>query len=252
MGSAQLSELSEAQSREMATVIREQLARRRMSRQRLADEAKISISTLEKALNGNRSFTLATIIRLEQVLGITLRSARPMDEDTERAKKTAPAELGAYSREAVRWLEGNYLTLRSSFEVNDAIYAYCTNIYWDDSAGCMAFREAERLDAAFAQKGVVSIPVSSGHIYLYTNEQGQMRLAILGRPLKTGEMFGLLTTLLSGSGPQLLPLATPFALIPLPHEATFGRVTKGQTSYQSYHGHLSRIIDKDFCRLRTL
>ena len=43
-------QLSDAQSRSVAAVIREELARRRISRKRLADQAKISISTLEKAL----------------------------------------------------------------------------------------------------------------------------------------------------------------------------------------------------------
>jgi hypothetical protein len=51
-------ELSDAQSRGLAAKVREELARRRISRQRLADEAKISLSTLEKALNGSRPFTL--------------------------------------------------------------------------------------------------------------------------------------------------------------------------------------------------
>ena len=63
----------------IAAAIREELARRRISRQFLADEARISISTLEKALSGRRAFTLATTIRLEEALGIRLRRvpARP-------------------------------------------------------------------------------------------------------------------------------------------------------------------------------
>ncbi|MFD0935654.1 transcriptional regulator, partial [Methylobacterium trifolii] len=39
-------ELPEAQSRAIAQAVREALARRRISRQALADEARISISTL--------------------------------------------------------------------------------------------------------------------------------------------------------------------------------------------------------------
>ena len=45
-------QLSDEQSRSVAALVREQLARRRISRQHLADQAKISISTLEKALAG--------------------------------------------------------------------------------------------------------------------------------------------------------------------------------------------------------
>src|SRR3954470_7345906 len=67
-------DLSIELSRAIAARVREELARRRLSRQALADLAKISISTLEKALAGRRPFTLATTIRLEEALGATLRA----------------------------------------------------------------------------------------------------------------------------------------------------------------------------------
>src|SRR5262245_31291965 len=43
-------ELSDEQSRQVAETIREEIARRRLSRQALAEQAKLSLSTLEKAL----------------------------------------------------------------------------------------------------------------------------------------------------------------------------------------------------------
>lgn len=63
-------QLSEEQSREIAAIIREEIARRRISRQTLAEQAKLSISTLEKALGGRRPFTLATTVRLEEALDV--------------------------------------------------------------------------------------------------------------------------------------------------------------------------------------
>lgn len=248
METAKSRELSESQSRAVASKIREQLARKRMSRQRLADDARISISTLEKALNGSRPFTLATIVRLEMALGIALRPAEPASS-TDAEPASAPAELGAYSRTAVQWIEGDYLTLRPSFEAPGAIFAYRTEIFWEDEH--LAFREAERLDAPFSQKGVVSIPNKSGHIYLHTNEQGQMRLAILGRPLITGQMYGLLTTLLSGSGTQLLPVTVPLALIPrasIP-DAVFGRISQDQAQFPIYRDHLNNVLAQDYARV---
>src|SRR5215831_727393 len=108
------SQLSDAQSRAVAALIREEIARRRISRQRLADEARISISTLEKALSGRRPFTLATTIRLEEALGVILR--RPAAPAAAAAPVgLAPAELGAYSRAGAKWIEGRYLTVRPSF-----------------------------------------------------------------------------------------------------------------------------------------
>src|SRR6266436_3719755 len=98
-------QLSDEQSRSVAAQVREALARRRISRQRLADQAKISISTLEKALAGRRPFTLATTIRLEEALGVKLRKGKA-DGAAPPAPPLAPGELGYYSRPAVSWIEG--------------------------------------------------------------------------------------------------------------------------------------------------
>jgi len=66
-----------------------------------------------------------------------------------------PDGLGFYSRPAVAWIEGSYLTLRPSFGEKDAIYAYRTEIAWDEAVSCLTFKESERLDAAFTQAGSV-------------------------------------------------------------------------------------------------
>lgn len=242
-------QLSDAQSHSVAGLIREELARRRISRQRLADQARISISTLEKALSGRRPFTLATTIRLEEALGVPLRHVNSAPAAAP-AIGIAPPELGSYARPAVSWIEGTYLTLRPSFGDRDAIYAYRTEISWDDAATCLAFREAERLDAAFTQFGTVSVPNQSGHIYLVTNRHGQYRLIIAGRPSITGEMYGILTTLQVGLGAQLIPVAAPIALLPLRTVADvqFGRIAAGHACYPAYRAHLARTIDESFAR----
>src|SRR5258708_27791327 len=118
-------QLSHEQSRSVASLVREELARRRISRQHLADQARISISTLEKALAGRRPFTLATTIRLEEALGVSLRKAK-MDGAPPPAPAItlAPGDLGFYSRPAVSFIEGTYLTIRPSFGEPGSIYAY--------------------------------------------------------------------------------------------------------------------------------
>ncbi|HJZ20079.1 MAG TPA: helix-turn-helix transcriptional regulator, partial [Bradyrhizobium sp.] len=99
-------QFSAEQSRQIADTVREEIARRRISRQSLAELAKLSLSTLEKVLGGRRPFTLATLVRLEQALGVPLRkgqevapAAVPVNGDV------APDGLGAYSRRAVAWIE---------------------------------------------------------------------------------------------------------------------------------------------------
>lgn len=242
-------DLSTELSQAIAARVREELARRRLSRQALADLAKISISTLEKALAGRRPFTLATTIRLEEALGASLRvptraTAAPSPTGL------APEALGAYSRTAVAWLEGQYVTLRPSFEDPKAVYAYRTEIAWDEASSSLAFREAAREDADFTQKGAVSLSNQSGHTYLITNEQGQFRLVVLGRPAIGGEMYGLLTTLQAGQGSHLTPAAAPIAFVPLRRvdDPRFGRVAPGTSHYDLYRATLARVTDKGFAR----
>ncbi|MGL4967700.1 MAG: helix-turn-helix domain-containing protein [Inquilinus sp.] len=249
-------ELSEEQSHAVAGMVREELARRRISRQFLADQAKISLSTLEKALSGRRPFTLATLIRLEEALGVKLRHPEPKPAAPAAPVRlagpvgVAPEGLGSYSRPAVSWIEGEYLTLRPSFGDRRAIYAYRTEIRWDEAGSHLAFHEAERVDAAFTQHGTVSVPHQSGHIYLVTNTHGQYRMAVLGRPTITGEMHGILTTLQAGPGSQLTPVAAPIVLVPMAAAGApeFGRIAADHPCHTRYRDILRRTVEESFAR----
>ena len=140
-------DLLDSETREVGRRVREELARRRMSRQALADKAKVSLSTLEKALAGTRAFTLATTLRIEEVLGVALRPGATVAAPPD----TAPEEMGAYARAAVRWIEGQYLTLRPSFGTPGSIYAYVTTIRWLADKGHLGFAESGRLDGEFEE-----------------------------------------------------------------------------------------------------
>lgn len=237
-------------SEAVALRLREEIARRRISRQGLAETARLSLSTLEKALSGSRPFTLATVIRLEDALGTRLRdrSEAPMSAPP----ALAPPHMGSYAREAVRWLEGSYLTLRPSFGDVGAIYAYRTEILWDGAGGHLVFVESDRIDGVFAQAGYVSMPNLSGHIYLMTSESGQYRMIVLGRATREQRMFGLLSTLQVGAGSQLVPVGCPIALVPLEQMegARFGLVKGPDSLFDRYRAVLDSALEGDFCRLR--
>jgi transcriptional regulator with XRE-family HTH domain len=241
-------QLSAEQSRQVAETVREEIARRRISRQSLAEQAKLSMSTLEKVLGGRRPFTLATTVRLEQALGVSLRRVQDAAPVATTNGDIAPDGLGAYSRRAVAWLEDTYVTVRPSFGDKSAVYAYRTEIAWDAAVSCLIFREGERQDAAFTQWGEVAVPNQSGHIYLVTNRSGQHRLIIVSRPAISGEMYGIITTLLSGRGSQLTPIAAPIAFVPIrniPNPA-FGRILPDDANYAVYREHLRRTTDEPF------
>jgi transcriptional regulator with XRE-family HTH domain len=242
-------QLSAEQSQQVAETIREEIARRRISRQSLAEQAKLSLSTLEKVLGGRRPFTLATTVRLEQALGVSLRKTLDTPAPSAPANgDVAPDSLGAYSRRAVSWLEGVYVTVRPSFGDKDAIYAYRTEIAWEAVASSLVFREGERTDAAYAQFGEVAVPNQSGFIYLVTNRHGQHRLITVSRPTILGEMYGIITTLLAGRGSLLTPIAAPIAYLPVKNipDPTIGRISSGDVNYAVYREHLRRTIDEPF------
>jgi transcriptional regulator with XRE-family HTH domain len=239
------------ESAETARRVREEIARRRLSRQALADMAGISLSTLEKALAGKRAFTLATLLRIEEALGVSLRpGSAPM---AATGGDVAPEAMGAYARSAVTWLEGCYLTVRPSFGTAGGLFAYLTTIRWVAERACLGFAESGRSDSRFEQAGQISMPNLSGHIYLVTNEQGQYRLAILSRPTIDGGLFGILTTLEVGHGSQLVPAAAPIALRKLRdgEDAPLGLITPDMLYFAEYREMLDRSIEGDFARLHV-
>ena len=258
-------QLTDEQSQVVASHVLEELARRRMSRRHLADQARISISTLEKALSGRRPFTLATMVRLEEALGVSLRqnganggpgSAGSQTHSTvsgqapSTASSLAPGDLGFYSRPSVSWLEGTYLTIRPSFGEPNDVYAYQTMLRWDDAQSSLIFRESERVDAEYSQNGLVSLPNQSGFVYLITNRLGQYRLVIVSRPNNRREMFGIMTTLQVGRGSNLIPVSAPIAYVPVENvpEAEFGRVAAGQHCYERYRKYLKRTTEEQFAK----
>ncbi len=241
-------------NQEVAIRLREEIARRRISRQGLAETARLSISTLEKALSGRRRFTLATVVRLEEALGASLRE--PVKEEALTPAPAAipglaPVEMGSYSRPAVQWIEGKYTTIRPSFGDPTGMYAYSTEICWNDDLGHLNFYESERVDADYSQTGFVSMPHISGQVYLVTSEEGQYRMLVLGRATRDGRMYGLLTTLVVGAGSQLVPTSCPIALVPqdqLP-DSEFGKIEQGNICFDDYRAILDTATGSDFCRV---
>ena len=157
-------QLSAEQSRQVAETIREEIARRRISRQSLAEQAKLSLSTLEKALGGRRPFTLATTVRLEQALGVSLRKSRMRRRAPRREWRRRARQPRLLFAARGGWLEGTYVTLRPSFGDKDAIYAYRTEIAWDAAASAWCFAKANgsmRLSPSSARSRCRTSPATS-------------------------------------------------------------------------------------------
>lgn len=228
---------ADAEGQAIAAAVRRALSQKGMSRERLAAAADISVSTLEKCLSGERRFSPKTIAKLEAALKIPLNA---------QTSAHAPEHLGAYARSQASEFEGDYLTLRPSFETAGAIAAYRTVIEWDAAASALAFREHNRADSSYSQKGFVSLPLQTGLVHLLTNVSGQMRLATLRRTI-SGEMYGMLSTLHAERGSTLRPASVAFAMIPLRGaDAAFGAIGAKHDAYPQYRDYLDRIAAQDF------
>lgn len=98
-----------------------------------------------------------------------------------------------------------------------------------------------------AEGACLAAAAETGCCYLFTNEQGQYRLALPRRTI-AGELYGLLLGLSSARGGHLTPVAMPYALAPLAAIAKprFGTIAKGEPSHALYQAHLSKVTSDEF------
>ena len=96
------------------------------------------------------------------------------------------------------------------------------------------------------------MPNLSGYIYLVTNEAGQHRMMMLGRPTRDARMYGLLSTLQFGAGSQLVPVASPIAMVPSSQltDVELGVIGDDHAHFGLCRGILDHAMANDFCRWR--
>lgn len=73
-------------------------------------------------------------------------------------------------------------------------------------------------------------------------------MIVVARPTIQGEMHGLLTTLQSGRGAHLSPVATPIVLKSLKKDARahYGRIAAGHQAFAVYSALLRKTLDDNF------
>lgn len=235
-------------SDQIIKTIKEELAVRRMSRQSLADAARISISTLEKTLSRHRPVTLSTVVKLEAALAIALKPQQAVDTGAEKTSQVAPSSLGSYSHASVKWIEGEYITIRPSFTESGIIFSYLTAISWEETAGHLKFWETERSDSWFEQAGDVAISNLSGHVYLVTNSDGQFRTLTLGRCARYNALMGMLSTLAQVQGAHGMPMTCPMVLVRLKdgEKPRLGKVEPSDENFTVYREMLDYALDAEF------
>lgn len=222
--------------------IKDELARCGQSRGWLADAAGVSPSTLDKNLSGSRDISRQNVLKYERALEVVLRPEP-------KVVSVAPDRLGAYSRNQVEWLIGNYVGVRRAQKTTDAYVSSHLEIEWDATEGCLAFRISALEGSPYESVGVVSLSSLGTQVQLISEEMGAFELINLKRPDGSRVLRGI-HLLTDDKGGIYAPVARKVALAPLElfpdwSRADYGLVRAGEARHYEIADILEPRIQDD-------
>jgi transcriptional regulator with XRE-family HTH domain len=241
--------------------IKTAMIEKKMTQAELADAADCHEKTIQNLMHG-RPVRDQTLFDVCMVLGLDFEEVKASwsgqtagrDEPGKPSvnKDIAPVYMGAYSRAAIDHYIGNYLTLRPSFTVPDAIVAYRTDITWDGDWPSLLFSEAERPDATFSHRGRLYIPASSMFIHLVSLTKGAMRMVVVSQIDRAGMMRGIITTL-NKQKATFVPVSAPilYQRMETFDGVAFGELLPPHPRHAAYAAALSEITTEGYARLVT-
>jgi hypothetical protein len=201
----------------------------------------LSKSTIDKLFQGE--FSERTLTKIEAILNISL-APNHAEEDQ------AASDVGGYTRQAVDYLQGDYLCVRPLFTDPAGLNAYLVRIGWDRVTRILRFEELSREDAKYAQKGTVYIPFGTPFLNLVSSHQGNLRTVVLSLPDREGICRGLITTLSNPKGTMYTPVAAPVFLRRLNagEQPSVGFIKPESASYSGYLDVLASVIADEYGR----
>ncbi len=245
--------------------IRTAMIEKKITQAGLADAADCHEKTVQN-LMGGRSVRDQTLFDVCMVLDLDFDELKAQwsgtgppgqphrDEPGQPAAGTeiAPIYMGGYTRAAVDHLSGSFLTLRPSFTKENVVFAFRTEIAWDESWPSLLFQEHNRPDAPYSHRGRVHVPPSSQFIHLVSLTKGAMRMVLLSQIDQTQTMRGLITTL-SRDGATIAPVSAPivYRRLSAGEPANYGEFAAGDLAYQSYRSMLDSCIDAGFVVIKS-
>jgi hypothetical protein len=163
----------------------------------------------------------------------------------------ARPEWGGYTKASVAELIGSYLVVRCAFRNPGNVFAYATDIFWDDAEGGLVFQERERLDAKHTHRGHVRIPNLSMYMYLTSGENGWLRSVTLSVLDVITEMHGVLSTLHNVAGAMYVPVVTPVVYIKRESfdQEPFGEITPADPRHERYFEMLRQTITNTYVKM---
>jgi transcriptional regulator with XRE-family HTH domain len=219
------------------TIIERYLAEHRLSRGQLAVQVGVSESSLNKLLSGQSKVSPRTLMKISAKTGLVFEAPTP----------SFNFDLHPSQRADVSHLEGHYQTLRPSFRQPGAIQCFETHIFWDEKAGCLAFKEIGN-DGSPENAGTVSVPLYQRIIYLLSAKKGNFRLAALSDAYEPGIFYGGLLTVASKTMVTKAPAAAFFVIMKVcdAAEIIHGVVPPSAPQFEGFAKRLSFARDEGF------
>ncbi|MCB1509948.1 MAG: helix-turn-helix transcriptional regulator [Hyphomicrobiaceae bacterium] len=237
-----------------------------MTQAELADAADCHEKTVQNLLAG-RTVRDQTLFDVCVVLGLDFEETKALwiggaiaseptsDEPHQPGASSdmAPVYMGAYTRAAVDHYIGSYLTLRPSFTMPDTIFAFRTDITWDDAWPSLVFEERNRPDAPYSHRGRVHVPPSSQYIHFVSLTKGAMRMIVLTQFAHSQPMRGLITTL-SKSGATIRPVSAPISYMRIEStdQPEYGEIRADSAAYAGYRAELAGSLNEGFVALVSI
>ncbi len=186
------------------------MQREHLSQKQLADRAKLSPSTVYRALQGD--FSDKTLKSIEKALNLQLSQEKTVSE------KFSDKEYGAYSREVYAHYEGLYKCIRPLFTKEDHVIVYYMRTYWSEEEGCFLFSE---INDNYAHSGKIFIPPNVPFLHFLTSETGSLRLITACHlPGNVNILRGIVLTLAHPSRMDFLPGAAEILMFKEPKGKT--------------------------------
>ncbi|MGE3916163.1 MAG: multiprotein-bridging factor 1 family protein [Hyphomicrobiaceae bacterium] len=179
----------------LARRVRLEMAKRGLTRERLAEMAEVKERTLGNLLAGQsvRDVTVAKVARVLEIeleeLGLAMTEAAASSESS---GGHAAEAYGGYMLAAYEGYLGTYVAFRRVFSERSALYRSVYEIDWDEAMLRLRFlelprtRSQGRAGTAESHGGGIYISPHTGLLQLLTTYQGALRLVTLNR-FRNGE-----------------------------------------------------------------
>jgi hypothetical protein len=229
----------------VATAIREYMSRQGIDRYRFADKVRLSKSTIDKVLTG--IITEKALARIEKNTGIRFGPSTAVVE-------FAAQDLGSYTKAESHRYVGTYIFCRLTSPEPRRIALYPFEMSWDDKRPGIVLSQLETGDAVPPQFGFLAIPRMSSYVFVHSNENGWMNLAMVSQLDHTRRLRGVLMATGNLLGNVFAPIISPVVLQKVEREELSPPrlLSDDDPDYGQWKSELAQVVERQYVRILSL